>query len=142
MRPGVAEAMNLDLLDHIIRVLWMLVMTVWLALATESNEPILISRNWRAKIDVLIVSVGWVILLLSRFNGLQLIPRVMFIRIFGAALTVIGLTFAVWARFYLGSNWSAYITLGLDHKLIRTGPYAIVRHPIYSGFMIALVGSV
>src|SRR5689334_8939936 len=47
-----------------------------------------------------------------------------------------------WARFYLGSNWSAYITLGLDHKLIRTGPYAIVRHPIYSGFMIALVGSV
>jgi protein-S-isoprenylcysteine O-methyltransferase Ste14 len=66
----------------------------------------------------------------------------MFIRIIGSALTIIGLAFALWARFYLGSNWSAYITLELDHKLIRTGPYAIVRHPIYAGFMTALIGSV
>jgi protein-S-isoprenylcysteine O-methyltransferase Ste14 len=134
--------MNLDLLDHVIRLLWMLIMTVWLGLATESNEPVLIRRNWRSNAAVWIVSIGWVILLLPRFNGVQLIPRIMFIRVVGAALTIIGLTFALWARFYLGSNWSAYITLELDHKLIRTGPYAIVRHPIYSGFMIALLGSV
>jgi len=132
---------NLDLLDHIIRVLWMLIMTVWLALASESNEPVEGKRDRRSDVAVWIVSIGWVVLLWPRFNGPQLIPRIMPIRMVGAALTIIGLAFALWARFYLGSNWSAYISLVLNHKLIRTGPYAIVRHPIYSGFMIAIIGS-
>jgi protein-S-isoprenylcysteine O-methyltransferase Ste14 len=133
---------NLDLLDHIIRALWMLTMTVWLGLASESSEPVEVKRDRRSDVAVWIVSIGWVVLLLPRRNGPQLIPRIMFIRMIGAALTIIGLVFALWARFYLGSNWSAYITLELDHKLIRTGPYAIVRHPIYAGFMTALIGSV
>jgi protein-S-isoprenylcysteine O-methyltransferase Ste14 len=59
----------------------------------------------------------------------------------GAALTVIGLAFAVWARHHLGRNWSGVITVKEDHVLIRTGPYAIVRHPIYSGLLLAIVGS-
>ena len=133
---------NLDLLDHVIRLSWMLIMTVWLALASESNEPIELKRGKRSDVVVWIVSIGWVVLLLPRFNGPQLIPRMMFIRIIGSVLTITGLAFALWARFYLGSNWDALISLKLHHKLVRTGPYAVVRHPIYSGFMIALVGSV
>ena len=119
--------MNLDRLDHILRLLWMLVMTVWLR---------------RSNVAVWIVSLGWVVLLFNNFNGPQLIPRIIFIRIVGAILTTSGLVFAVWARFYLGSSWDAFITFKLDHKLIRTGPYAIVRHPISVGFMLALIGSV
>jgi protein-S-isoprenylcysteine O-methyltransferase Ste14 len=133
--------MNLDLLDHVIRFLWMLIMTVWLALAFESNEPVVVKRDRRSDVAVWIVSIGWVVLLLNRFNGPQLIPRIMFVRIFGFALTITGFAFALWARFYLGSNWDAFISLRLRHKLVRTGPYAIVRHPIYSGFMLALAGS-
>lgn len=59
----------------------------------------------------------------------------------GAALTFIGLVFAVWARWHLGRNWSGVITLKEDHALIRSGPYALVRHPIYSGLMLAIIGS-
>jgi len=133
--------MNLDVLDRIIRLLWMLIMTVWLSLAFESNEPVDVKRDRRSDVAVWIVSIGWVVLLLPRFNGPQLIPRIMFVRIIGSVLTITGLAFALWARLYLGSNWDAFISLRLRHKLVQTGPYAIVRHPIYSGFMIALVGS-
>jgi len=66
----------------------------------------------------------------------------MSVRIAGSLLTVIGFAFALWARLYLGSNWDAFISLKLDHKLVRTGPYAVVRHPIYAGFVLALIGSV
>ena len=134
--------MKLDTLDHVIRLLWMLIMMVWLALASESNEPVAVNRNIWSDVAVWIVSIGWVVLLLPRFNGPQLIPRIMLIRIPGSVLTLTGLTFALWARFYLGSNWDSHISLRLDHKLVRTGPYGIVRHPIYSGFVLALAGSV
>ena len=58
----------------------------------------------------------------------------------GAALTLAGLLFTVWARGYLGRNWSGTVTLKSDHELVTTGPYAIVRHPIYTGLLLAFVG--
>lgn len=63
------------------------------------------------------------------------------VRWFGTALTVGGLLFAIWARVHLGRYWSGIITLKQDHKLIRTGPYQFVRHPIYTGFVAAALGS-
>ena len=58
----------------------------------------------------------------------------------GAAITVAGLLFAVWARAYLGRNWSSAVTIKQDHQLITTGPYAIVRHPIYTGILAGFLG--
>jgi len=60
----------------------------------------------------------------------------------GAALTVAGLLFAVWAREHLGSNWSRSVTVKQDHELITSGPYAVVRHPIYTGILTGFLGSV
>jgi len=60
----------------------------------------------------------------------------------GLALMFAGIGFAVWARFYLGGNWSGVVTVKKDHTLVRRGPYAIVRHPIYSGLLLAILGSV
>jgi len=59
----------------------------------------------------------------------------------GLALTAVGLAFSVWARICIGKNWSARIELKQGHQLIRNGPYAIVRHPIYLGFMLATLGT-
>jgi len=47
----------------------------------------------------------------------------------GAAITVVGLLFAVWARQHLASNWSSSVTIKQGHELITTGPYTLVRHP-------------
>jgi protein-S-isoprenylcysteine O-methyltransferase Ste14 len=59
----------------------------------------------------------------------------------GAALTLGGLLFAISARLYLGKNWSGLVQVKQDHELIRTGPYHFVRHPIYSGIILALIGT-
>lgn len=59
----------------------------------------------------------------------------------GAVLTLAGLLFTVWARIYLGRNWSGVVTIKADHELITGGPYGWVRHPIYSGLALAIVGS-
>jgi protein-S-isoprenylcysteine O-methyltransferase Ste14 len=58
----------------------------------------------------------------------------------GAAITVGGLLFAVWARAHLGRNWSRSVTIKQDHELISTGPYAVVRHPIYTGILAGFLG--
>lgn len=59
----------------------------------------------------------------------------------GAAVTVVGLLFAVWARQHLGSNWSHAVTVKQGHELITTGPYALVRHPIYTGILTGFLGT-
>jgi protein-S-isoprenylcysteine O-methyltransferase Ste14 len=60
----------------------------------------------------------------------------------GAGLTLAGLLFSVWARVYLGRNWSSSVTIKQDHELVVTGPYALVRHPIYTGLFAAFLGTV
>ena len=58
-----------------------------------------------------------------------------------ALLTAVGLGFTCWARVHLGRNWSGTVTLKEEHELIEHGPYAIVRHPIYTGLLLAFFGS-
>jgi protein-S-isoprenylcysteine O-methyltransferase Ste14 len=57
------------------------------------------------------------------------------------AVMLAGLSLTWWARIYLGPLWSGVITRKEDHRIIDTGPYAFVRHPIYSGLIIALLAT-
>jgi protein-S-isoprenylcysteine O-methyltransferase Ste14 len=59
----------------------------------------------------------------------------------GLAIIVAGLGFSVWGRRHLGPNWSVSVTLKADHELVRSGPYALVRHPIYAGCLFAIAGA-
>lgn len=56
-----------------------------------------------------------------------------------AALGAGGFAFAWWARLHLGTLWSSSVTRKEDHRVVETGPYRIVRHPIYAGLLAATV---
>ncbi|HTZ65919.1 MAG TPA: isoprenylcysteine carboxylmethyltransferase family protein [Roseiarcus sp.] len=71
----------------------------------------------------------------------RLAPLTLWLVRLGAALTLAGIAFAVWARLRIAGNWSSDVTLKRDHELIVTGPYAWVRHPIYTGILLALAGT-
>ena len=73
--------------------------------------------------------------------SLRLLPPGALESALGVVLLVLGLAFTVWARVYLGRNWSGTVTLKEGHELIRSGPYSYVRHPIYTGLLVALLGS-
>jgi protein-S-isoprenylcysteine O-methyltransferase Ste14 len=59
----------------------------------------------------------------------------------GVVITSLGFAMTYWARAVLGGNWSANVTIKEDHELIRTGPYRFVRHPIYTGLLLAGIGT-
>jgi protein-S-isoprenylcysteine O-methyltransferase Ste14 len=75
-------------------------------------------------------------LLNERFVPLAIWPPAI-----GAALTLAGVAFSVWARLTIAANWSSDVQLKRDHELIVEGPYRWVRHPIYTGILLMFVGT-
>jgi protein-S-isoprenylcysteine O-methyltransferase Ste14 len=75
------------------------------------------------------------------FLARRFMPQLPAIAYAGFLATLAGLTTAVWARIHLGQYWSDKVVLKVDHQLIRTGPYAYMRHPIYSGVLLGVAGT-
>jgi protein-S-isoprenylcysteine O-methyltransferase Ste14 len=69
------------------------------------------------------------------------LPHTVATGILGDFLVFVGLFIAIWARITLGGNWSARVTLKENHELIQRGPYRVVRHPIYSGLLLMILGT-
>jgi protein-S-isoprenylcysteine O-methyltransferase Ste14 len=67
--------------------------------------------------------------------GIRYLPSSFTVSVAGLAMQSLALLLAVWARRHLGRNWSAAITVAVDHQLVRTGPYRVLRHPIYSAVL-------
>jgi protein-S-isoprenylcysteine O-methyltransferase Ste14 len=125
--------------------LWMLLCLVWL-LALLRTKP----TQQRARFSTrLLYGIPVLFAFLLMFNALfdrgwlqvRLYPRFALFDGLGVCLTAAGIAFAIWARFYIGANWSSAVTIKVGHQLVRTGPYAWVRHPIYSGILLALIGT-
>jgi protein-S-isoprenylcysteine O-methyltransferase Ste14 len=73
--------------------------------------------------------------------SLALYPSTPIVAWIGVVLVALGLAYAVWARLHLGRMWSAVVTVKAEHRIIRTGPYTLTRHPIYTGMLLAVVGT-
>lgn len=73
--------------------------------------------------------------------GARFVPASAAVEWIGVVLTAAGVAVALWARWHLGANWSGVVTLKEGHELIRTGPYRTMRHPIYTGILLGLLGT-
>lgn len=96
-----------------------------------------------AHIAVMLLASWMLLSRLFRFGPLAMrfVPDNPAVRIAGIALTWMGVAMAIWARYCIGQYWSSVVTLKEGHQLIRSGPYNYVRHPIYTGMLVAVAGT-
>jgi protein-S-isoprenylcysteine O-methyltransferase Ste14 len=94
-----------------------------------------------AGVRVALVLVLLLVLRLRVFKGHHALTEDPWLQGIGLALFLLGLALAVWARVYLGRNWGMPMTEKADPELVTTGPYHTIRHPIYSGMILAMVGT-
>jgi protein-S-isoprenylcysteine O-methyltransferase Ste14 len=74
--------------------------------------------------------------------GQRFMPRFAALEILGAVMCAVGVGVAIWSRRVLAESWSPVVALRDHHALVQAGPYAIIRHPIYFGFMMSAVGMI
>lgn len=102
-------------------------------------------RSWDRVVTVVVVVFAYDLIFAKwlRLGPLQrrFVPQDEWIAWAGITLTWAGTAIAIWARYSIGEYWSARVTLKEGHRLIRSGPYAYVRHPIYTGMLLGCVGA-
>ena len=132
------------LYGYILAALWVGWLAYWLLTASRV-KPVARAESWQRQVAY--SAPLWVVtwLLIGRgvpgFLTMRFLPATAVVWIVGLLLTATGHGFAIWARRVLGANWSAEVTVKHDHELIRSGPYALVRHPIYTGLTLAFAGT-
>jgi protein-S-isoprenylcysteine O-methyltransferase Ste14 len=124
---------------------WLITMLVWIASSFSNTQAVRRQATGSRAAQICFgVFAGLLIWGPAHFrllSGPAVIPDSEAAHLAAFLLTLGGLAFALWSRFIIGRNWSAVITIKQDHELIRSGPYAIVRHPIYCGFLTAVIGA-
>lgn len=120
-----------------IAIAWGVFWVGWLVSAFTAKK----SFPGRRPVPLAGLSAVAVVLLLRVFARNSLALHSLTIGIVGAVVFVFGLAFAIWARVYLGSNWGMPMTQRAEPELVTSGPYRFVRHPIYSGLLLAVLGT-
>jgi protein-S-isoprenylcysteine O-methyltransferase Ste14 len=125
--------------------LWLTFFLLWMVAALftkRSVERISWQRGLRYGIPVVI---GYTLMFSMRLDipwlQYRIWSRSELLDVAAILITIAGMLFAVWARVYLGRNWSSAPMIREQHELIRSGPYRWVRHPIYTGILLAMVGT-
>jgi protein-S-isoprenylcysteine O-methyltransferase Ste14 len=124
---------------------WVTFFLYWLIAAFFASRAVKRESPARRALTLLLGSIPFFLMFTGdlRYGLLarRFVPDVRSVAVAGAVVTYAGLALAIWARVILGRNWSAAVTIKHEHRLIRSGPYAVVRHPIYSGLLLALLGT-
>lgn len=125
--------------------LWVVFLVVWVIWAIRT-KPVQTREGVSSRLSYTVLTIA---AFYAMFSGdvprdwlrVRIFPAGLWIDLLGIALTAAGIGFAIWARVYLGGNWSSSVTVKVGHQLVRSGPYRWVRHPIYSGIILAMLGT-
>lgn len=125
--------------------MWAALGVYWLASAWGTKKIEVNEASSARLLRLSIMCLVFTMLLSTRLSygllGHRFISRNDVVQWVGIGLTAAGLLLCVWARHHLGEYWSDKVALKVDHQLIRSGPYARLRHPIYSGVLLGVAGT-
>lgn len=120
-----------------IAVAWIIFWVYWLASAFGAKA----GKGSRRRIPLNGVTALSVLLLIRVLHDGSLAVRSPLLGTIGAVVFASGIALAVWARVHLGRNWGMPMTEKAEPELVTSGPYRLVRHPIYSGLLVGLLGT-
>lgn len=123
--------------QRIVVVLWLVFGVYWGLSALRSKRG---SRSWRGMPLRALLAIA-VIYLFTHVETGGLAVHGTVLPVLGVAIVACGLGFAVWARRHIGRNWGMPMTIKEEPELVTSGPYRLVRHPIYTGILTAVVGT-
>jgi protein-S-isoprenylcysteine O-methyltransferase Ste14 len=127
-------------IDTVIGVGWIAFWAYWLVMAVTAKSDQTRSARF-AGVRVGIIFLVVLLIRLRVFRGPTAATHNPWLLGIGFAVFVLGLALAVWARVYIGRNWGMPMSRKADPELVTTGPYRRVRHPIYSGIILATIGT-
>jgi protein-S-isoprenylcysteine O-methyltransferase Ste14 len=123
--------------------IWLALIIVWVVTALSAKRTV--KRGW--------YGVWWrlaiiaIVIAMVHYNGIHAasyitaVDPIVALNVLGLLLAALGIALAIWARLYLGRNWGMPMSVKENPELVTTGPYAYIRHPIYAGILLALLGS-
>jgi len=121
---------------------WTMVALYWVAPRKETHSG---EYRFYRLLRLLIGALTFALLFWQKtgigFLGQRFLPRNFAVMVMGFVVTLFGLGVTAWARVHLGQYWSDKVVIQPEHRLVRTGPYARVRHPIYFGVLLAIAGT-
>jgi len=124
---------------------WLVFLFYWIWMWNKTKPTAETHADPYVNLNRVLIVISMVLLASHRLGigwlGYELIPRTLAKALTGLAVTWAGVAFAIWARKTLADNWSAQPSLKQNHELIVQGPFKIVRHPIYTGIIIAVLGT-
>jgi protein-S-isoprenylcysteine O-methyltransferase Ste14 len=134
--------------ESIVNGCWAAIIVYWLVSAITVRKPSQKSA-WFIWWVTRVVAIGLILVLAHHAHARHVLARLEhrlvssspIVHGLGAALCVAGVALAIWARRRIGRNWGAPMSLRVDHELVTDGPYRFVRHPIYTGLLLAMLGS-
>jgi protein-S-isoprenylcysteine O-methyltransferase Ste14 len=121
---------------------WIVLFIVWLPGYFTGKRTIQRPNPVRRVVAMLFIIAAFIFLFSNQAQStaIQITPQTVGFGIAGLMIDLFFVGFAIWARVTLGKNWSNAIALKEGHELVQRGPYAIVRHPIYTGMLFAVLG--
>jgi protein-S-isoprenylcysteine O-methyltransferase Ste14 len=134
-------ALNSSLVGGIVGGLWGVLILYWVFRAF-GNKRSVFKQSRPSRLLYLVITTGFIYAIFSACQlRVPLVRTTVVTQLVGVLTCAAGIGIAIWARRTLGTNWSGIVTLKEGHTLVRRGPYAYVRHPIYSAILLAAAGT-